>query len=144
METESIDREDAVAGRRWFIVDVNGLVLGRIASRIASVLRGKHHARYTPHIDTGDFVIVLNAKSVRLTGKKEEKKMYYSHTGWVGGVVAKTAAEVRDEDGRKLIEEAVWGMMPKGPLGRAMFRKLKIYEGGEHPHSAQKPEPLAV
>ncbi|HET6344405.1 MAG TPA: 50S ribosomal protein L13 [Myxococcota bacterium] len=144
MKTISTTKKDALKQRRWLVVDAEGKVLGRIASEIASVLRGKHQVTYTPHVDTGDFVIVLNAEKVRLTGRKESDKIYHHHTNWAGGVVSKTAATLREENASELIKNAVWGMMPKGPLGRAMFKKLKVYTGSEHPHTAQKPEPLTV
>jgi large subunit ribosomal protein L13 len=144
MKTISTKKKDALTKRRWLVVDAEGKVLGRIASEIASVLRGKHQVTYTPHVDTGDFVIVLNAEKVRLTGRKESDKIYHHHTSWVGGVVSKTAATLREENAPELIKNAVWGMMPKGPLGRAMFKKLKVYTGSEHPHTAQQPEPLTV
>jgi large subunit ribosomal protein L13 len=132
--------------RRWFIVDVKDQVLGRAATKIAMVLRGKNKAEYTPHIDTGDFVVVINADKVKLTGTKEEKKLYRHHTMWVGagGVVTYTAAEVRARDPERLVTQAVAGMLPKGILGRQLVKKLKVYAGGEHPHAAQKPEPLAL
>lgn len=142
MKTRSI--KPAEIQRRWWLVDAQDVVLGRAASRIASILRGKHTPQYTPHVDTGDFVVVVNADKVRLTGNKEQNKVYHHHTGWVGGVVSRTAAEVRERKPTELLEQAVWGMLPKGPLGRAMYRKLKVYAGPEHPHAAQKPEPLAV
>jgi large subunit ribosomal protein L13 len=102
-------------------------------------LRGKHKPIYTPHVDTGDFVIVINAEKVKLTGRKDEAKMYHHHTGWVGGIVSKSAEEVRESKPEHLIKHAVRGMLPRGPLGRQMFSKLKVYAGGEHPHAAQKP-----
>lgn len=130
--------------RRWFLVDAEGKVLGRMASEIAKVLRGKHKPQYTPHVDTGDFVVVVNADKARLTGRKEADKMYHHHTGWVGGIVSRTAAQVRRRKPRRLVEDAIWGMLPKGPLGRKMFKKLKVYTGPEHPHTAQKPENLSL
>jgi large subunit ribosomal protein L13 len=142
--TKSIPKAAALAARRWFVVDAEGMVLGRLASQIAHVLRGKHQVTYTPHIDTGDFVIVVNADKVRLTGKKETDKVYHRHTGWVGGVVSATPAQLREKDARLLIEKAVWGMMPKGPLGRGMYSKLKVFIGPEHTHQAQQPQALKV
>ena len=130
--------------QRWFVVDAEDKVLGRTATEIARILRGKHKPLYTPHVDTGDFVVVVNAGKVKLTGKKESDKMYHHHTGWVGGIVSKNAADVREQKPTKLVEDAVWGMLPKGPLGRKMFSKLKVYAGAEHPHEAQKPEPLTL
>jgi large subunit ribosomal protein L13 len=125
--------------RQWFLVDAQDQVLGRLSTRIASTLRGKHKPIYTPHVDTGDFVIVINADKVKLTGRKEEAKEYHHHTGWVGGIISKNAAEVRDSAPEELIKHAVRGMLPRGPLGRQMFSKLKVYAGGDHPHAAQKP-----
>lgn len=143
MKTESTKKEEALLARRWFVVDAENKVLGRVASEIAKVLRGKHKVTYTPHTDTGDFVIVVNAEKVCLTGKKNENKEYHHHTSWVGGIVTRTAEEVRAQKPTELIENAVWGMMPKGPLGRAMYRKLKVYAGANHPHTAQQPQALS-
>jgi len=142
--TKSTSKAAALSARRWFVVDAEGMVLGRLASQIAHVLRGKHQVTYTPHVDTGDFVIVVNAEKVRLTGKKETDKVYHRHTGWVGGVVTTNVAKLREKDARQLIEKAVWGMIPKGPLGRAMYSKLKVFNGPEHTHSAQQPQELKV
>ena len=144
METVSAKKKDAEKKRRWYVIDANGLVLGRLASQVASRLRGKYSPEYTPHVDTGDFVIVLNADKVRLTGKKEVNKIYHHHTGWVGGVVSMSAAKLRAKNSPELIKKAVKGMLPRGPLGRDMFRKLKVYAGGEHPHVAQKPESITI
>ena len=130
--------------KKWYVIDAEGLVLGRMASIIALRLRGKHKPMYTAHIDCGDNIIVINAEKVKLTGKKNDDKIYHRHTGWVGGIISQTADEVRASKPTKLIENAVKGMLPKGPLGRQMFSKLKVYAGGEHPHSAQKPEELAL
>jgi large subunit ribosomal protein L13 len=129
---------------RWYVVDASDKVLGRTASQIAHVLRGKHKVQFTPHTDTGDFVVVINADKIRLTGSKEEKKMYHHHTGWIGHLVSESAEEVRGRKPEMLLQEAVWGMLPKGVLGRQMYSKLKVYAGAEHPHAAQKPEPLAL
>jgi large subunit ribosomal protein L13 len=142
MATKSAKKEEVQRG--WFIVDAAEHVLGRMATRVASVLRGKHKAIYTPHVDTGDFVIVINADRVKLTGRKETDKMYYRHTGWVGGIIGETAADVRKHDATLIIKSAVKGMLPRGPLGRQMFSKLKVYVGAEHPHAAQKPQPLTM
>ena len=141
MKTKSAKATDI--DRKWWIVDAADLVLGRTATEIARVLRGKHKPQYTPHVDTGDFVVVINADKVRLTGRKEERKMYHRHTGWVGGLVSENAATIRERKPEKLIQDAVWGMLPRGTLGRAMFKKLKVYAGDEHPHAAQNPQPLA-
>jgi len=130
--------------RRWLLIDAKGLVLGRVASEAASILRGKRKPTYTPHVDTGDFVVVVNAGEVRLTGKKWSEKMYYDHSGWVGGLRERTAAEVVARHPTDLVRRAIRGMLPKGPLGFQMIRKLKVYPGAEHPHVAQKPEPIKI
>jgi large subunit ribosomal protein L13 len=144
MQTVSAKTEECRAKRRWFIVDAEGKVLGRIATEIASILRGKHNPQFTPHIDTGDFVIVINAAKVVLTGKKETDKRYIRHTRWAGGVVEKSAAELRAQKPEDLINFAVRGMLPKRALGGQMFEKLKVYAGADHPHAAQKPEQLSL
>lgn len=143
MKTVSTKKEDALDARRWFVVDAQNQVLGRVSSLIANYLRGKHNVAYTPHTDTGDFIVVINAEKVVLTGKKNKTKVYHNHSGYVGGIKTITAAKQREKNPKKLIEHAVWGMMPKGPLGRAMYRKLKVYVGTQHPHAAQKPEALS-
>ena len=131
--------------RRWYVVDATDQVLGRLATRLASVLRGKHKAIYTPHVDTGDFVVVVNAARVRLTGNKREAKTYYRHTGWPGGLKSTTAAKVLDgPHAERVLEAAVRGMLPKNHLGRQMFSKLKVYPGPEHPHAAQQPEVMPL
>ncbi len=130
--------------RRWYVVDADGRVLGRMASEIARVLRGKHKPMYTPHLDTGDYVIVINAEKVRVTGNKAELKTYFRHSGYVGGekhIPFKTMIEERPEE---VITLAVKGMLPKNNLGRLMRKKLKVYAGPEHPHEAQQPEPLEI
>lgn len=144
MQTVSAKKKDADSHRRWFVVDAKGQVLGRLASQVASILRGKNNVGFSTHIDTGDFVVVINAAEVAVTGNKEEGKVYHRHTGWVGGIVTKTVAELREENPEEIITLAVKGMLPKGNLGRHMLSKLKVYGGGEHPHAAQKPEPLAL
>ncbi|TAL18442.1 50S ribosomal protein L13 [bacterium] len=128
----------------WFVVDVEGLPVGRIASKIASVLRGKHKPTYTPHTDAGDFVVVVNAEKIRLTGSKLDQKMYYWHTGYPGGIRGRSAREMLALKPEEVISIAVKGMLPKNPLGRKMFGKLKVYSGAEHPHAAQQPRPLDV
>jgi large subunit ribosomal protein L13 len=131
--------------RRWYVVDATDQVLGRLATRIASILRGKHKPTFTPHVDTGDFIVVVNAARVRLTGNKREAKTYYRHTGWPGGLKSTTAAKVLDgAHPERVLESAVRGMLPKNHLGRQMFSKLKVYAGAEHPHAAQKPEVLPL
>jgi len=126
--------------RKWYVVDAKGKTLGRLASEVAALLRGKHKPEFTPHVDTGDFVIVINAKDVQLTGKKLSNKIYYRHSGWPGGLKMTTAADMRNTRPERMIELAVKGMLPKTSLGRRQLRKLKVYAGPEHPHQAQQPE----
>ena len=128
--------------RKWYVVDAEGCTLGRLASEVAKVLRGKNKPEYTPHIDTGDYVIVVNAAKVKVTGKKLQQKIYYNHSDYVGGMRETTLAEMMAKKPEKVIELAVKGMLPKGPLGREMFTKLHVYAGAEHPHAAQQPEAL--
>jgi large subunit ribosomal protein L13 len=130
--------------RHWHIIDANGQVLGRIASRAARLLQGKHKPSWTPNIDHGDHVVVINAASVRLTGRKEEQKIYRQHSGYEGGLREERAKIVRAKKPSKLVEDAVHGMLPKTKLGEAMYRKLKVYATGEHPHAAQKPKSFEV
>lgn len=130
--------------RRWHLVDAEGQVLGRLATRIASHLRGKHKPVFTPNVDTGDFVVVINAEKVRLTGRKPEQKVYYRHSNYPGGLKSETFKERLAEKPEEIIRDAVWGMLPKNRLGRTLIKKLKVYRGSEHPHQAQKPEPLSV
>jgi len=130
--------------RRWYVVDASDLVLGRLASRIANVLRGKHKPTFSPHVDGGDFVIVTNAEKVKLTGLKLTQKVYRRHSGYPGGHRTENAQAVLAKTPDRVIRRAVWGMLPKGPLGRKQIRKLKVYAGGDHPHNAQKPEPLPL
>ncbi|MCG0238171.1 MAG: 50S ribosomal protein L13 [Firmicutes bacterium] len=130
--------------RKWYVVDATGKTLGRLAAKVAAVLRGKHKPTFTPHIDCGDYVIVINAEKIRLTGKKLDKKIYFRHSGYLGGVKQFTARWMIENRPTRVIELAVWGMLPKNRLGRKMFRKLKVYAGPEHPHAAQKPEPLEI
>ena len=139
-----LTKEAGEAQREWFVVDATGQTLGRLATKIAMVLRGKHKPTYTPNVDMGDFVIVLNAGAVRLTGSKPDKKLYQHHTLYPGGIRTRLAKEVLADDPARAIREAVWGMMPKGPLGRRVIKKLKIYKGSEHEHTAQKPRVLEV
>ena len=142
MKTQSFTKNDT--GRSWYVVDAENKVLGRLATEIAKVLRGKHKPQFTPHADVGDYVVVINADKIRVTGKKETDKKYYRHSGWVGGLKSATVAEVRASHPERIIESAVWGMIPKGPLGRQMFSKLKVYAGTEHPHEAQNPQELSL
>ncbi len=128
--------------KRWYLVDAEGKTLGRVASRIASILRGKHKPIYTPGMDTGDFVVVVNAEKIRVTGNKLSDKVYYSHSGYPGGLKAITLEKLLAQKPEEAIRKAVWGMLPKGRLGRRMYKKLKVYSGPVHPHSAQKPEKI--
>lgn len=137
-KTKSAKKETVV--RKWYIVDGEGEVVGRLASRIASVLRGKHKPSYTPHVDTGDYVIVVNADKVRFTGSKWDQKEYITFSGYPGGQKSRTARETLDKKPIDIIENAVRGMLPKNSLGRQMFKKLFVYTGEEHPHQAQQPE----
>jgi large subunit ribosomal protein L13 len=130
--------------RRWHVIDADGKVLGRIATQAARLLQGKHHATYTPHIDTGDHVVVINSKKAKLTGRKEEQKIYRRHSGYEGGLREERAKLVRQRNPNRLVEEAIRGMLPKTKLGDAMYRKLKVYAGPSHPHAAQKPSKLEV
>jgi large subunit ribosomal protein L13 len=128
--------------KNWYVIDLDGLVLGRVAARIAHVLRGKHKPIYSPSVDAGDFVIVLNADKVKLTGNKMADKMYYHHSGFPGGIKSIAAGKLLEKKPEQLIQKAVKGMLPKNKLGRHMFKKLKVYAGAEHPHAAQQPKPL--
>jgi large subunit ribosomal protein L13 len=128
--------------QKWHVIDAKDQVLGRLATRIANLLRGKHKASYTPHLDTGDFVVVINADKVAVTGRKREKKIYQRYSGYPGGQTVQTLDEVITRHPERVIQKAVKGMMPEGPLGRSMFSKLKVYKGERHPHQAQKPELL--
>lgn len=130
--------------RKWFVIDAKGVVLGKLATTAATVLTGKRKPIYTPFLDTGDHVVVINAEKVHLTGRKEENKIYHRHTGYPGGLRSTAAGDLRKKNPAKIIEEAIKGMLPKTKLGRAMFGKLKVYAGERHPHQAQKPQPLAV
>ena len=128
--------------QNWLLVDAEGQTLGRMAAAIATRLRGKHKPEYTPHVDTGDFVVVINAEKVQVTGKKQTDKIYHAHSGYPGGLRSLSFAELQDRAPTRAIELAVKGMLPRTPLGRAMFKKLKVYAGAEHPHSAQQPQPV--
>lgn len=130
--------------RQWHVVDAEGQVLGRLASQVATLLRGKHKPTFTPHLDTGDFVIVINAEKIRVTGKKEQDKLYRRHSGYPGGLKTENLARVAARRPERVIERAVRGMLPKGKLGRAQLGKLKVVCGAEHPHQAQQPEPYPL
>lgn len=125
---------------KWYIVDASNKILGRLATQIAKYLRGKHKPEYTPHTDTGDYIVVVNAAQIKVTGKKSKEKVYYSHSGYPGGIKEINFSALLAKDPRRVIETAVRGMLPKNPLGRAMIKKLKVYAGSEHPHIAQHPE----
>lgn len=141
-QTEMLRKEDIV--RKWYVVDAQDVPLGRLATQVASVLKGKHNPFYTPHVDSGDYVIVVNAEKIKLTGNKWSDKMYYRHSGYPGGLKARNAKEVMEKFPTRMVETAVKGMLPKSILGRQMYRKLFVYAGNTHPHEAQKPEVLEV
>lgn len=128
--------------KKWYVVDANGQVLGRLASQVATILRGKHKAIYTPHVDCGDHVIIINAEKVRLTGRKAQSKRYFRYSGYPGGVRLQKFSDLLKEHPERILEKAVWGMLPHNKLGRQMYKKLKVYAGENHPHQAQKPEDL--
>ena len=139
-----MNQQEALAQRQWYVVDAQDKVLGRMATEIARVLRGKHKPVFTPNMDAGDFVIVINARGVRLTGKKRDQKVYYRHTEYPGGIRERTAAKMLDDKPEELVMQAVKGMLPKNRLSRKLVTKLKIYPGAEHPHEAQKPQPMTI
>ncbi|MGE5130068.1 MAG: 50S ribosomal protein L13 [Sphingomonadaceae bacterium] len=142
MKTYSAKPADVRHG--WYVVDAQGKVLGRLAVQIASRLRGKHKPEYTPHVDTGDFIVVVNAAKIRVTGKKAQDKKYYSHTGFPGGIRETNFAKLQATRPNRILQKAVKGMLPKGPLGYAMLKKLKVYAGSAHPHAAQQPKALEI
>jgi len=141
---KTFSAKPAEVKRDWYVIDAEGKTLGRMASEIARRLRGKHKPEYTPHVDTGDYIIVINAEKVHVTGNKQQDKMYYHHTGYPGGIRSINFDKLIDHAPHRVIERAVKGMLPKNPLGRAMFRKLKIYAGPEHTHVAQQPKVLEI
>jgi len=143
-ELAAMTKEEALSQRRWYIVDAQGKVLGRMATEIAKVLRGKHKPIFTPNQDAGDFVVVINASAVKLTGAKLEKKVYFRHTDYPGGIRERTAAQMLQEKPEEVVKLAVKGMLPKNRLSRKLVTKLKVYAGPEHPHDAQRPQPLAI
>ncbi len=130
--------------KKWWLVDADGVTLGKLATEVARLLRGKHKPIFTPHLDTGDFVIVINAEKIRVTGNKLDQKLYRSHSGYLGNLREFTLKEMLKRHPEKVIEDAVWGMLPKNRLGRRLYRKLKVYRGPEHPHGAQKPEKYEI
>lgn len=142
MKTFSAKPETVQAG--WYIVDASGKVLGRLASEIARRLRGKHKPEFTPHVDTGDYIVVVNADKLRVTGRKADNKIYYRHSTYPGGIYAESFAKLHARQPERVLRLAVKGMLPKGPLGYAMLKKMKVYTGASHPHTAQQPRPLEV
>jgi large subunit ribosomal protein L13 len=144
LKSKLLTKEQAETARKWYVVDVAGKTLGRAATAIAHVLRGKHKPDYTPHVDSGDFVVVVNADKLHLTGKKWSDKIYFDHTLFPGGIIKTPAEKLRDRHPEDLIKRAVWGMLPKGPLGRRIYKKLKVYASPNHEHEAQKPETLKI
>lgn len=134
----------AVIERRWWVVDAQGMTLGRLASKVAPILRGKHKPYFTPHLDTGDYVIIINADKIHVTGKRLDQKKYYRHSGYPGGLKSMTLRELMDKFPTRALKFAIKGMLPKGPLGRKMLTKLKVYAGAEHPHQAQQPQILEL
>jgi large subunit ribosomal protein L13 len=138
-KTQLLSTDSAQADRKWHVVDVAGLTLGRAATQVAHLIRGKHKPSFTPHVDSGDFVIVINAEKINLTGNKMQGKLYHRHSLHPGGLTTFTAEQLLSRNPTELMERAVWGMLPKGPLGRRLIKKLKVYAGDKHPHAAQKP-----
>ena len=141
---KTISAKAEAVQHNWYVVDANGQTLGRLATEVARRLRGKHKTEYTPHVDTGDYIVVVNAEKVQVTGRKASDKMYYRHTGHPGGLKETNFTQMIERSPEKVIELAVKGMLPRNPLGRAMYRKLKVYAGQEHPHEAQQPENLTL
>ena len=142
MKTFMLKKEDVK--RNWYVIDATDLTLGRLATKVASILRGKNKVTYTPHMDCGDYVIIINASKVRLTGRKMDNKMYYNHSGYTGGLRERNAREMVEKYPVEMVERAVKGMLPKGPLGSQMYRKLFVYAGAEHEQQAQKPETITL
>lgn len=142
MKTYSIKQKDIK--REWYLIDASGKVLGRLASRVASILKGKHKPTYSPHLDVGDHVIIINADKIKVTGKKFHQKEYYHHTGYPGGLRSVSFGKIFQEKPERILYHAIWGMLPHNRLGRKMIKKLRIYAGAEHPHQAQKPEVLEL
>ncbi len=142
--TTTVSAKPAEVRRAWYLVDADGKTLGRLATQIAHRLRGKHKPQYTPHVDTGDYIVVVNAEKIRVTGNKLQDKMYYRHTGYVGNLKSISLGKLLQSAPERAIEIAVKGMLPRGPLGRAMFKKLRVYAGAEHGHQAQQPQPLVL
>jgi large subunit ribosomal protein L13 len=141
---KTVSAKSAEVRRDWFLVDANGKTLGRLATEIARRLRGKHKPQYTPHVDTGDYIVVINAEKIRVTGRKLKDKMYYRHTGYVGHLKSESLEQLLERAPERVITQAVKGMLPRNPLGRQMLSKLKVVRGSEHPHQAQEPLPLEL
>ena len=144
MKAMTISTKPETVQQDWYIVDASGKTLGRLCSELARRLRGKHKPVYTPHVDTGDYIVVINAEKIAVTGKKLQDKMYYRFTGYVGNLKSESLGQALDAHPERVIETSVKGMLPKNPLGRAMFKKLKVYKGSEHPHTAQQPQVLDI
>lgn len=144
MTTKTYSPKRDEIDRSWVVIDAAGIPLGRLAANVARLLTGKHKPTYAPHVDVGDFVIVINSEQTVLTGRKEDQKTYYRHSGYPGGIKSETARELRGRRPERMVERAVWGMLPKNRLGRRQLRKLKVYVGSEHPHGAQKPESFDI
>ena len=142
MKTFSAKQE--TVKREWFVIDATDRILGRLSTEIARRLRGKHKPEYTPHVDTGDYIVIVNADKVRVTGNKEQDKIYYHHTGFIGSLKSVNLSKLRKEHPERILEKSVKGMLPKNSLGRTMFKKLKIYAGATHEHAAQQPQPLEI
>jgi len=141
---KTFSAKPAEVRRDWYVVDATGKTLGRLSTEIARRLRGKHKPEYTPHVDTGDYIVVVNAEKVRVSGNKTTDKIYYRHSGYPGGIKATPFDKMQQKHPERIIEKAVKGMLPRNPLGRAVFRKLKVYAGPDHPHAAQQPKPLEL
>lgn len=144
MQMSTFSAKPADVVHEWFVIDATDKVLGRVASEVALRLRGKHKAIYTPHVDTGDFIVIVNAAKIKVTGTKSLDKVYYRHSGYPGGITATTFRDLQAKHPGRALEKAVKGMLPKGPLGYAMIKKLKVYGGAEHPHTAQQPQALEI
>ncbi len=144
MATNYPTKENADKARTWVLVDAGSASLGRVAARVASILRGKHKTTFSPHVDCGDFVVVVNAANVKLTGNKMKDKVYFNYSGYIGGMRERTAEEILKKEPQDLVMRAVKGMLPSGPLGRKLLTKLKVYSGSEHPHKAQTPSPVQI
>ena len=141
---KTFSAKPAEVRRDWFVVDATGKTLGRLSTEIAHRLRGKHKPEYTPHVDTGDYIVVVNAEKIRVTGNKVKDKMYHHHTGYIGNLKSKSLETMLEEHPERVLQKAVKGMLPKGPLGRQMFKKLRVFKGPEHDHAAQQPIPLEI